>query len=102
LLGQAERGREALVALTALIPPDGAGIVTLLSPFNPERIIRDGIGTFKTRHPDGCRCGRYSYLAPQAAVATNVLARRRLPLHSFVRSTFGAIINRALGACSHM
>lgn len=53
LLARADRGdRDALAALTALVDPLGAGIATLLSLFNPERIILDGLFAHVLRHAD--------------------------------------------------
>lgn len=53
LLARADRDDPAAVAaLTALVPPLAAGIATLLSLFNPERIILGGLIAHVLQHAD--------------------------------------------------
>ncbi len=51
LLARADRGDpETVAALAELVPPMGAGIATLLSIFDPEQIILDGLFATVLRH----------------------------------------------------
>lgn len=51
LLARADRGDpEAVAALAELVPPMGAGIATLLSIFDPEQTILEGLFATVLRH----------------------------------------------------
>ena len=68
LLARADRGDpEAIAALAELVPPMGAGIATLLSIFDPEQIILEGLFATVLRHCEELLCAAIDEYRPALA-----------------------------------